>query len=291
MSGTRTLAGGEVTARLRAATGAMRDSERRVVELILDQPEVVADSSVSEVAGLARTATSTVVRACQTAGFKGFHELKLRLLSDLALARPSPESQARELGADSTPAETIRLVMRLSAEALHAAAATVDPEAFARVVTRLSEARRVLIAGSGTSMGPAHDAAYRLQLLGLSVSAPSDGYSLDIQARQLGAADVCLVISHSGASRDSLHAARNARQAGAYVALISSFARSPMAEVAEAVLVAGGPKQGFRLEAMSSRLCHLALIDALFVALALADPARFTRQLDVVADVAAERLV
>jgi len=291
MGHTRTLPGGEVAARLRAATGAMRDSERRVVQAILDQPEVVADSSVSEVADLARTATSTVVRACQTSGFKGFHELKLRLLNDLALQRPDPASQVRDLGAGSTPEETIRMVMRLSAEALDAAAATVDPSAFAQVVARLSAARRVLVVGSGTSMAPARDAAYRLQLLGLSVNAPGDSSSLEIQARQLGPADVCLVISHSGASRDSLLTAEAARQAGAYVALITSFARSPIAEVAEAVLVAGGPKQGFRLEAMSSRLCHLALIDALFVALALANPDRSTRQLDLVAEVAAERLV
>ncbi|HEX5289191.1 MAG TPA: MurR/RpiR family transcriptional regulator [Streptosporangiaceae bacterium] len=291
MSEIRTLADGEVAARLRASTAAMRDSERRVVQAILDQPEVVADASVSEVAALARTATSTVVRACQTAGFRGFHELKLRLVSDLALQRPDPASQARDLGADSTPEETIRLVMRLSADALHAAAATIDPAAFAEVAARLRDARRVLVVGSGTSMAPAHDAAYRLQLIGLSVSAPADSYSLHIQARQLGPGDACLVISHSGASRDSLRTAEAARQAGAYVALISSFARSPIAEVAEAVLVAGGPKQGFRLEAMSSRLCHLALIDALFVALALADPGGSARQLHLVAAVAAERLV
>lgn len=291
MSETRALAGGEVAARLRAAIGGMRESERRVVQAILDQPEVVADSSVSEVAGLARTASSTVVRACQTSGFKGFHELKLRLLNDLALQRPDPASQVRDLGADSTPEETIRLVMRLSAEALHAAAATVDASAFAQVVARLSKARRVLVVGSGTSMAPAHDAAYRLQLLGLSVSAPPDGYSLEIQARQLDPADVCLVISHSGASRDSFLTAKTARQAGAHVVLISSFARSPIAEAAEVVLVAGGPKQGFRLEAMSSRLCHLALIDSLFVALALTDRNRSTRQLDLAADVTAERLV
>jgi RpiR family transcriptional regulator, carbohydrate utilization regulator len=291
MSETRTLVGGEVAARLRAATGTMRDSERRVVQAILDQPEIAADSSVSEVAGLARTATSTVIRACQTAGFTGFHDLKLRLLNDLALQRPDPASQVRDLGADSTPQETIRLVMRLSAEALHAAAATVDPSAFAQVVARLGSARRVLVVGSGTSMAPAHDAAYRLQMLGLSAGAPSDSYSLQIQARQFGPADVCLVISHSGASRDSLLTAQAARQAGAYVALISSFTASPIAEVAEAVLVAGAPRQGFRLEAMSSRLCHLALIDALFIALALADPDRATRQLDLVADAAAERLI
>ncbi len=291
MSETLTLAGGEVAARLRAATGAMRDSERRVVRVILDQPEVVADSSVSEVAALAGTATSTVVRACQTSGFKGFHELKLRLVNDLALQRPNPASQVRDLGADSTPEETIGLVMRLSAEALQSAAATVGPAAFTQTVARLGAARRVLVVGSGTSMAPAQDACYRLQLLGLNVSAPSDGYSLEIQSRQLGPSDVCLVISHSGASRESLHIVATARQMGAYVALVSSFARSPIAELADVVLVAGGPKQGFRLEAMSSRLCHLAVIDSLFVALALADPGRATRQLEVMAHVTADRLV
>lgn len=291
MSPAHALTGGEVATRLRAATAAMRDSERRVVTVILQRPDAVADASVSEVAALARTATSTVVRACQTAGFSGFHELKLKLLSDLALRRPDPASQARELGADSTPEEAVRLVFRLSAETLDAAATTVDTPAFVEVVARLAAARRILVVGLGTSMAPAQDAAYRLQLLGLTVNAPTDSYGLEIHARQLNASDVCLLISHSGATRDSLRTAEAAKQAGAYVAVISSFTRSPIAEVADAVLVAGGPKQGFRLEAMSSRLCHLALVDALFVALTLAEPDRFSSYLDLASLVTADRLV
>ncbi|SEO45468.1 MurR/RpiR family transcriptional regulator [Actinacidiphila rubida] len=291
MSPAHAPTGGQVATRLRAATGAMRDSERRVVDVILGQPDVVADASVSEVAALARTATSTVVRACQTAGFSGFHELKLSLLTDLARRRPDPAGQTRELGAGSTPEEALRLVFRLSAETLDTAAATIDAPAFAELVARLAAARRVLVVGLGTSMSPAQDAAYRLQLLGLIVSAPTDSHGLEIQARQLDASDVCLLISHSGATRDSLQAAQVAKQAGAYVAVISSFARSPLTEVADAVLVAGGPKQGFRLEAMTSRLCHIALVDAIFVALALADPDRFSPFLDLASVVTAGRLV
>jgi len=291
VSTSSTLVGGDVAARLRASTGAMRESEQRVMRVILDRPEVVADSSVSEVASLARTATSTVVRACQTAGFSGFHELKLRLLNDLALQRPDPITQTRELTAESSPDETIRLVMRLSAEALDAAATTIDPAAFERAVAKLAVARRILIVGQGTSMAPARDAAYRLQLLGLHVTAPPDGYTLEIQARQLDPSDVCLVISHSGATKESLLVAETDRHVSASVILISSFVHSPIAEVADVVLVAGGPKQGFRLEAMSSRLCHLALVDALFIALALADPDRSSQHLDEAAEVTASRLL
>jgi len=269
----------------------MRDSERRVVEVILGAPDVVADSSVSEVARLAGTATSTVVRACKSAGFSGFHEVKLGLLSDLALRRPDPLTQLQELGTGTTPEETVRVVMRLSAAALESAAATVDAPAFARVVSKISSASRILVVGLGTSMAPAQDAAYRLRILGFNATAPSDSYSLEIQASQLDGGAVCLVVSHSGATKDSLLVAQTAKQVGAYVALISSFMQSPIAELADAVLVAGGPKQGFRLESMSSRLCHLALIDALFVTLAIAYPDWANQRLDVAARVTAGRLV
>ena len=282
------LLSGEVAARLARPTGAMQVSERRVMDVILEQPERVVDSSVSEVAALAGTATSTVVRTCKTAGFRGFHELKLKLVSDLAVNPPERLSHAEGLTARTKPAELLGQVMQLSARAIETAATTLDPAGFAKAVTKLATADRILAVGNGTSMAPAQDAAYRFLVLGLNAVAPPDSYSQDVIARQLGRADVCLVISHTGATRDSLETARTAKDAGAFVIVISSYSRSPATEIADVVLVAGGHEQGFRLETMSSRLCHLAVVDALFVGIALTEPRRATKNLDLMAEVTAD---
>ncbi len=68
----------------------------------------------------------------------------------------------------------------------------------------------------------------------------------------------------------------------------TSFSRSPIAELAEVVLVAGGPERSFRLEAMASRLAHLGVLDALGVAVALRTRERAIGELDIYAYVLVE---
>ena len=79
-----------------------------------------------------------------------------------------------------------------------------------------------------------------------------------------------------------------AKDAGAQTILITSFLRSPLSEVADIVLTAGSREVSFHLEAVASRLAHLAVIDALLVAVAELDHQRSERALDLYADVVAE---
>lgn len=69
---------------------------------------------------------------------------------------------------------------------------------------------------------------------------------------------------------------------------VTSHLRSPLATHAHHVLVAGGPELGFRQEAMTSRLAHLAVLDTLFIGIALSRPKRSREFLDVMADVTAD---
>ncbi len=54
-----------------------------------------------------------------------------------------------------------------------------------------------------------------------------------------------------------------------------------MAERVDIPLVASGRELSFRFEALSGRLVHLAVVDALYLALALADPERARAALDI----------
>ncbi len=60
-----------------------------------------------------------------------------------------------------------------------------------------------------------------------------------LTARVLTAGDVCLVVTSSGANTATLATAAAAREAGATVIGVTTFARAPIAELADIVLVAG----------------------------------------------------
>ena len=281
---------GEVAARIQAARPGLVRSAAKVVDVITGNPALVLRSSVSEVADQAGTSESTVIRACQALGFKGFHDLKLALASDLTTQRLDSDDLERAEGIGSrTARENIPgLVLRNSARALQDAQRTLDVDAYSHAVDTLAGAQRILVIGNGTSTAPAQDAAYRLATLGLVVHAPTDVFGQDLAARGLTERDAALAISHTGATKETLNAARSAHRAGARVVAVTSHLRSPLTAQADHALVAGGPELGFRQEAMTSRLAHLAVLDALFVGIALAKPKRSRDFLDLMADVTAD---
>lgn len=76
-----------------------------------------------------------------------------------------------------------------------------------------------------------------------------------------------------------------ASSACARIVAITSFTSSPLADRADALLVAGGPDLGLHMAASSSRLAHLAVVDVLHAGIALAELPRTKRALQITAEI------
>ncbi|WP_431906959.1 MurR/RpiR family transcriptional regulator [Nonomuraea jabiensis] len=237
-------------ATVRARLSGLHDAEARVAQVVLDQGAGLVHLSVSDVARLAGTSASTVVRACRRLGFGGYQELKI------ASAREAPR-------APEDDRDPLAATVRAAREALGGLAATLSRDDLSAAAEALSGAARVLFAATGLSGAVAVDAAYRLRALGLPVDLPPDPLTAHLAAELLPEPSVCLAISHSGATRSTVDTARRARAAGARVVAITSYASSPLAEESTWVLVGGGQDLVFGMEAVASRLAHLTIIDTL----------------------------
>jgi DNA-binding MurR/RpiR family transcriptional regulator len=169
-------------------------------------------------------------------------------------------------------------VLNASAEAMSDAAAMISPAAFTRSVELLCAARHILCVGVGVGVGTsaplAADAAYRLRTIGLPAEAPADVHTQHVAARLLGPPDLCLAVSHTGQTRETLATVTAARTAGAATIAVTSFSHSPLTRSSDISLIAGSRETNHRVEAMTSRLAHIAVLDALYVAVRLAQPER-----------------
>ncbi|MDH6120389.1 RpiR family carbohydrate utilization transcriptional regulator [Kitasatospora sp. GAS204A] len=253
---------GQLAAHIRAHLPELRDAEARVAQVVLDQGAELASLTIGDVAALAGTAPSSVVRACQRLGFRGFQQLKL------AAARQAPRPAAGQHPASQDPAaRALADTLRAAREALDGLTATLDPTGLRAAAELLDAASRVLVIGAGLSGAVALDAAYRLRALGCAVDAPADPSTAQLAAGLLPPSAVCLAISHTGATRTTVDAARLARDAGADVIALTSTAHSPLGELSSRTLVAGGQDLILGLETVASRLAHLAVIDALALTL------------------------
>ena len=274
--------GSGVLPRIRAALPALIPSDAKVARAILADPGGVVHLSVGDVAAAAGTSASTVVRCCQRLGFRGFQHLKIALAQDGA-----PRGPARPAGSDS-PRDVLGRVLLSGARVLKDSLSTVGVREFEEAVGALRRARRVLFVGVGTSAPLAQDAAYRFLTAGVRAEAPADVHTQHVAASLLEPPDVCFAVSHTGATRETVASVKAARESGATTIAVTSFSRSPITEFTGIVLVAGGPEVSFRLEAMTSRIAHLSVLDALFVAVALQTRERANVALDTTADVLSE---
>jgi DNA-binding MurR/RpiR family transcriptional regulator len=246
---------------IRALAPTLSAAEQRVARIVLGAPQEVIHQSVSELAQGCGTSPATVVRFCQTLGLRGYQELKL------ALARETipPEQQVLdEVSESDGPDDIVRKVLTGASEALSSASRTVDAGTLDAVADLLTGARRVLFVAIGTSAPLAADAAYRLTNIGVDAFFSPDAHVQHVTAKMLGPADVCVAVSHTGSTVETLAAMRGAAAAGAATAAITSFARSPLTEIVSHVIVAGSRETAYRIEAMTSRIVHIAVLDALF---------------------------
>jgi RpiR family transcriptional regulator, carbohydrate utilization regulator len=253
---------GGVLAHIRSVLPSLLPTERAVATVFLDHADDVVEMSSQQVADLAGASRATVVRTCQSLGFTGYQQLRVLLARDGGAPRP-PQA------APDSPGAIIASTFQHVAASVPGMLALLDHDGVARAVEALAAAPRVLVVGTGLSAPLATDTAGRLVGYGRPAESPQDAVSQQISAGQLGAGDVALVISGSGASAAAVRTAATARQAGATVVAVTAFARSPLVAHADISLVVGMSDLTFREElTLTSRIPQVILLEGLVVALA-----------------------
>jgi RpiR family carbohydrate utilization transcriptional regulator len=259
-----------VLAQIRSALPSLRPSDAKVARVLLDAPDRATSLTVAELAAAADVSDATVIHCCKELGFSGFQHLKFALARDHVPASNLLHEQER-LGTGSATADVVAGVLGSTVRAVEDVRGTLDLDQFDAVVAAILRARRICVIGALPSLMLAEDAAYRFATIGRPAEAPATDTAQRLACTQLEPGDLCLVISHTGATKQSFAALEAAAAAGATTAAITSFARSRLAAEVDHALVAGAAAASVRVEAMASRFAHLAVIDALYVAVVLRD--------------------
>lgn len=275
---------GSVAAAIEARLPDLGEGDVRIAQIMLAFGPDLIHHSVSEISERAGSSLSSVVRCCQRLGFKGSHDLKIALSRD-----PSHPTHnlVENSSTDQSPMHILGRVAASAQEAVAGVTASIDPQGLDAAVDILAGAGRILLVGVGTSAAMVQDAAYRLSTIGLNAEAPADVHVQHVKARLLSPGDVCLAVSHTGATRETLSTVAAARAAGARVVAISSFVRSPLIDLVDVGLIAASRGTLYRAEAMASRIAHTVILDTLHVALAQRMEAA-TEALEATADALAD---
>lgn len=262
------------TVRIAAMRNGLQPTERRVADLIVAEPDAVVELTAQQLADRAGVARSSVVRACQSLGYRGYPQLRVALAAELGAQPP----RAADHG--DGPLGELRAALARTAQSLTTAVSLMSADDVSSAVADVAGASRLLVVANGLSAPVASDLAMRLTAVGRPAEVIADAIAQQIAARQLSTADVCIVVSGSGANAASVRAAEAARSAGARVLALTSFASSPLADRADRSLVITPTGVSFREElAHTSRVAHAAFVEAFADAVAgvLGERARVVR--------------
>ncbi|MCJ7818417.1 MAG: MurR/RpiR family transcriptional regulator [Syntrophales bacterium] len=221
--------------------------------------------SITDLAEEASTSEPTVVRFCHKLGLKGFMDLKLSLARDL----PSSEYIHESVHESDTLPKIFNKMLKAAKEAFNETMNTMDLELLERASQALASAKRTEFYGVGGSGAVAQDAHHKFFRLGVPCLAYVDPHMQAMSAALLKPGDVVVAISHTGSTKDILDSVKIAREAGATVIGIVGRERSPLSKLCDITIPVHSTEAALRLAPMTSRLVQLAIIDILFVSVAL----------------------
>ena len=245
-------------------------AEKKIADVILKNGARVVDMNVSELASAAGVASSAVIRFCTTLGFEGFSKMKIALAIDLS--RNNYEGYSTEVTNADSSADVLKKVFDSGKKALDDTLALLDRTAFDRAVSTMLYAKKICFFGVGTSSSVAEDAGYRIMQLGYPAFSATDPLYMRINAGNLTKGDVAFAVSNSGQSRDTIDALRIAHEKGATTTVITSYSDSPICRYADIVLSVYSDELRYPIEAVSSRIVTLSVLDAIKVTLSLQNP-------------------
>lgn len=244
-------------------------SNRAIAEYLLRNPVRGAALSIEDLAAASGVSTATLSRFARALGYGGFPELRAALADTLqAVLRPVEKLKGSFNRTDG--ASPLREGLQDTLANLRDTAEGLEPVALDRVVERLVAARCVYVMGFGLSAHLAGLLTLGLQPFCQQLVNVVEFGGTEIAAGRLmnlGSEDLLIAISFPRYATDAVHLTRYAADRGASIVAITDSAASPLAPLAQEVLIA----QSTHPVLSSSTVAAVLLIEALVTALMISN--------------------
>ncbi len=243
---------------LRAQYEYLSRVEKKVADLVLEQPKEFIASSMEEIAQKAGVSQGSINNFAKKFSEGGFSALKLKVASCLSEYRPADSEQS---------GESIRSVMERKLETTLAAFRNTlelnDEATLKEAAGRIMKAKKIEIYGVYHSGIVARDFCFQLIRLGIPATYLSDTLMCAASASMLDREGLVIAISGSGLTKELIEVAEITKTNGAQLIAVTTNRFSPLAKMADTTLLSAhsGATVDERWE--ESRMTQLLLLDTL----------------------------
>lgn len=254
--------------KLRESSKQFSTTQREVAAQILQNPRMVVDLSVHELAKQTFSSPSTIVRMCASLGYTGYREFRKAVVAELARREQALRTDQKEIERSDSLTEIIEKITAKNIISLEETRDLMDVEVLRICVDLVKKARVVYLFGMGASLCAAKDAYLKFLRLNKVCVVNEDWHSQLLQARNAEKSDLGILISYSGATLEMIECAKALKENGTPIIAITRCVNSPITELADQKLYTAANESLFRSGAMSSRISQLSIIDILYTAVA-----------------------
>jgi len=250
----------DLLARINANYNSFSKGQKLLANYIVDNYDRAAFITASRMGRTVGVSESTVVRFAYALGYDGYPELQ-RSLQEMIRNRLTTV-QRIQLTSDLEQDEVLSTVLKADIGNIRSTIESVDTGVFNTVIDNMLKARRVYLVGIKSAAPLAQFFGYYLNFILEDVmivtSMQSDVYESMLR---IGEGDMCIGISFPRYSSRTVDALKFAKDRGAYVAALTDSMFSPIAELADSVLIARSDMASFA----DSLVAPLSLINAIIV--------------------------
>ena len=265
--------------RLRECSQRFSSTERGVAERILQDPQLVVDLSVHELAQKTFSSPSTIVRMCSHTGFSGYKEFRRAVTFELAKREQTRQREQKDIQCSDSLEQIIDKITYANILSLEETRDLMDVSILRAGAEVLRRARVIYLFGLGASLCAAKDAYLKFLRLNKLCVINEDWHSQLVQSYNATDQDAALVFSYSGVTTEVIECMKNLKKNGTPIIAITRCVASPVSDLADYRLYTAANESLFRSGAMSSRMSQLNVVDILFTILANEDYERSLHQL------------
>lgn len=240
--------------------------QKQIARFILEHYDKAAFMTASRLGVTVGVSESTVVRFATELGYDGYPHLQ-RALQEMNRNKLTSVQRMEVAGDRMGGRDVLQTVLHADTDMIRVTLDEIDRDAFQGAVDALMGAKRIYILGVRSSSALASFLGFYFNLLFENVTLVHTNSVSEIfeQVLRVGPGDVLFGISFPRYSKRTLSAMKYARDRGARVIALTDSQLSPLARVADHVLLARSDMASF----VDSLVAPLSVINALIVAVGM----------------------
>lgn len=243
------------------------DTEKKVNEYILENPQEVISSTLAELAKKTNSSTATILRICRKVNISGFSDFKVKIaqeinsfsLSNYRIELDYPVSK------DIEDSEIPKQLLNLHYQALTDTYNDLDKEKLTFVAKMIDEADTIILVGSGESLIIGNDFRYKLLRIGKqTICEFMEGFQLTHAYRINNKKALAIVISQYGRSKSVLKTIRTLSAQGVQSVLVTTEVSNPMIPYSTMAIVIKNAETLNKMGSFASRTSILFALDCIY---------------------------